>query len=407
MSLYQKKIILGVSGSIAAYKAASLVRLLIKEGAEVRVIMTPSACDFISPLTLSTLSKNEVFSSVSSEAGWNNHVELGLWADALLIAPSTANTIAQLSNGLCNNMLQAVYLSARCPVFFAPAMDLDMWTHPATQSNVARLQSYGNILIDVADGELASGLVGKGRMAEPEDIVAQLSQYFGQGARLRGKKILISSGPTVEPIDPVRFISNHSTGKMGAAIAETLAAQGAKVCFISGPAKNLPLTHPNISIISVQTAEEMYQAAIKHFPSCEAAILTAAVADYTPVVVADEKIKKKGEEGMVVELKKTKDIAAELGKIKTENQVLVGFALETENFMDNAQKKLASKNLDFIVLNSLKDSGAGFGFDTNKVCFIDRKGEVLRFDLKSKKEVAKDIVDKLCSYLIGVEIFHR
>jgi phosphopantothenoylcysteine decarboxylase/phosphopantothenate--cysteine ligase len=398
--LQNKKILLGISGSIAAYKAAFLTRLLIKEGAEVRVIMTPAATDFISPLSLSTLSKNPVHSAVSSEEGWNNHVELGLWADIMIIAPATANTLAGMANGFCNNMLLAVYLSSRCPVFFAPAMDLDMWTHPATQNNVQKLISYGNLLIDVADGELASGLSGKGRMAEPEDIVKIISEYFAKKEfkRLNGKKVLITSGPTIEPIDPVRFISNYSTGKMGKAIAEALAENGAEVIFISGPVSHYPI-HKNIETIKVKSAEEMYLATAKHFSESEITILTAAVADYTPAVVATEKIKKKGDEGMVIELVKTKDIAASLGKLKKEGQLLIGFALETENFMENANKKLASKNLDFIVLNSLKDEGAGFGFETNKISIIERNGDIERFGLKSKKEVAEDIVEKICSLL--------
>jgi phosphopantothenoylcysteine decarboxylase / phosphopantothenate---cysteine ligase len=398
--LKNKKIILAVSGSIAAYKAAFLIRLLTKSGADLRVIMTSAAADFISPLTLSTLSKNQVLNSVSSEEGWNNHVELGLWADAMIIAPATANTLAGLANGLCNNMVLAVYLSARCPVFFAPAMDLDMWAHPSTQNNVQKLLSYGNILIDVADGELASGLSGKGRMAEPEDIVKSLENYFEINAYkpLTGKKVLITSGPTLEAIDPVRFISNHSTGKMGKAIAETMADAGAEVVFVSGPVNEYP-QHINIKTIKVKSAEEMYKAALSEFADATISILTAAVADYSPALVATEKIKKKGDEGMVIELVKTIDIAAALGKLKKENQLMVGFALETENFMENALKKLASKNLDFIVLNSLKDEGAGFGFDTNKITIIDRNKTVEKFELKSKKAVAFDILKKISSFL--------
>lgn len=397
--LADKKIILAVSGSIAAYKIAFLTRLLVKKGAEVRVVMTAAAANFITPLTLSTLSKNPVFSSVSSEEGWNNHVELGLWADAIVVAPATANTLAQMANGICNNMLLAVYLSARCPVFFAPAMDLDMWVHPATKANVAKLLSYGNFLIDVADGELASGLVGKGRMAEPEAIVQALESFFEQSTRkpLKGKKVVMTSGPTVEAIDPVRFISNHSSGKMGTAIADELAAQGAEVILISGPVQVKP-KHTNVAVIPVHSAEQMYEAAMQHFPNADIAILAAAVADYTPIEVATEKIKKKAETGMVIELKKTKDIAAALGEIKKKGQLMVGFALETENFIENAQSKLIRKNLDFIVLNSLKDKGAGFGFDTNKVTFMDIAGGIQRFELKTKKEVAKDIIDKIISY---------
>jgi phosphopantothenoylcysteine decarboxylase/phosphopantothenate--cysteine ligase len=398
--LKNKKIILAVSGSIAAYKSAFLTRLLIKNGAEVKVIMTQAAADFIAPLTLSTLSKNPVISSVSSEEGWNNHVELGLWADAMIVAPATANSLAGMANGLCNNMLLAVYLSARCPVFFAPAMDLDMWVHPATQQNVQKLISYGNILIDVADGELASGLSGKGRMAEPEAIVSALETYLekSQYKPLLGKKVLITSGPTVEPIDPVRFISNHSSGKMGKAIAETMAEAGAEVIFVSGPVNSYP-QHSNIRVQKVNTAAQMFEASKIYFESADITILTAAVADYTPATVADEKIKKKGDEGMIIDLVKTVDIAAALGKIKKEGQMNIGFALETENLIDNAQKKLESKNLDFIVLNSPKDEGSAFGHDTNKISIIDRKGNAEHFGLKSKKEAAVDILNKICSLL--------
>lgn len=398
--LKNKKIILAVSGSIAAYKTAFLTRLLIKNGAEVKVIMTQAAADFIAPLTLSTLSKNPVISSVSSEEGWNNHVELGLWADVMIVAPATANSLAGMANGLCNNMLLAVYLSARCPVFFAPAMDLDMWVHPATQQNVQKLISYGNILIDVADGELASGLSGKGRMAEPEEIVSTLETYFekSQHKPLLGKKVLISSGPTVEPIDPVRFISNHSSGKMGKAIAETMAEAGAEVIFVSGPVNAYP-QHANIKVQKVNTAAEMFEASKIHFESADITILTAAVADYTPATVADEKIKKKGDEGMIIDLVKTVDIAAALGKMKKDGQMNIGFALETENLIDNAKKKLESKNLDFIVLNSPKDEGSAFGHDTNKISIIDRKGNAEHFGLKSKKEAAVDILNKICSLL--------
>ena len=398
--LQNKKIILGISGSIAAYKSALLTRLLIKNGAEVKVIMTSSASDFISPLTLSTLSKNPVISSVSSEEGWNNHVELGLWADAMIVAPATANSLAGMASGLCNNMLLAVYLSARCPVFFAPAMDLDMWAHPATQQNVQKLISYGNILIDVVDGELASGLSGKGRMAEPEEIVSVLEKYFEKAKHqpLLGKRVLISSGPTVEPIDPVRFISNHSSGKMGKAIAETMAEAGAEVIFVSGPVNSYP-AHANIKVIKVKTAAEMYEASKKDFEAADITILTAAVADYTPAWVADEKIKKKGDEGMIIDLIKTVDIAAALGKEKKAGQMLIGFALETENLLENAKKKLESKNLDFIVLNSPKDEGSAFGHDTNKISIIDRGGKAEHFGLKSKKEAAVDILNKICSLL--------
>jgi phosphopantothenoylcysteine decarboxylase/phosphopantothenate--cysteine ligase len=394
--LKNKKILLAVSGSIAAYKTAILVRLFIKNGAEVKVIMTEAATDFISPLTLSTLSKNSVHSSVSNEDSWNNHVELGLWADVMIVAPATANTLAAMANGICNNMLLAAYLSARCPVFFAPAMDLDMWVHPATQSNINKLISYGNQMIDVADGELASGLFGKGRMAEPEEIVQVIYKYFESKSiqNFKGKKVLITSGPTVEAIDPVRFISNHSTGKMGKAIAEELASQGAEITFISGPVNEYPKSE-KMNLIKVKSAEEMYQAALLNFSEADIVILTAAVADYRPAVTASEKIKKKGDDGMNIELIKTKDIAAELGKIKKGNQIFVGFALETENVKENAQKKLNSKNLDFVVLNNLKDQGAGFGYDTNKITIIDKYGNSDEFSLKSKKDVAFDIAHKI------------
>ena len=395
-----KKILLAVTGSIAAYKTASLTRLLIKAGAEVQIVMTDAATKFITPLTLSTLSKRSVYSSVTSEEGWNNHVELGLWADAMLVAPATANTLAAMANGFCNNMVLATYLSSRCPVFFAPAMDLDMFTHPATLANIEKLKSYGNILIDAEEGELASGLVGKGRMAEPEHIVEALELHFmQQGPQpLKGLKAILTSGPTVEAIDPVRYITNHSTGKMGTAIADTLAKLGAEVTLISGPVKVKP-KHPAVKIIDVKSAQEMYEAAISAFPQAHIAVLAAAVADYTPEHVACEKIKKKDGDPMRIDLCRTKDIAQELGKIKTDQQCMVGFALETQNFRKNASKKLEKKNFDFIVLNSLRDQGAGFGHDTNKVTFIDRQLEIEEHELKSKLEVAEDIAAKICKLL--------
>ncbi|WCL80262.1 bifunctional phosphopantothenoylcysteine decarboxylase/phosphopantothenate--cysteine ligase CoaBC [Saprospira sp. CCB-QB6] len=395
-----KKILLAVTGSIAAYKTASLTRLLIKAGAEVQIVMTDAATKFITPLTLSTLSKRSVYSSVTSEEGWNNHVELGLWADAMLVAPATANTLAAMANGFCNNMVLATYLSSRCPVFFAPAMDLDMFTHPATLANIEKLKSYGNILIDAEEGELASGLVGKGRMAEPEHIVEALELHFmQQGPQpLKGLRAILTSGPTVEAIDPVRYITNHSTGKMGTAIADTLAKLGADVTLISGPVKVKP-KHPAVKIIDVKSAQEMYEAAISAFPQAHIAVLAAAVADYTPEHVACEKIKKKDGDPMRIDLCRTKDIAQELGKIKTDQQCMVGFALETQNFRKNASKKLEKKNFDFIVLNSLRDQGAGFGHDTNKVTFIDRQLEIEEHELKSKLEVAEDIAAKICKLL--------
>ncbi len=392
--LQNKKIVLGVCGSIAAYKAASLVRLLKKAEAEVKVIMTTSASDFITPLTLSTLSKNPVYSNfIKNEAGeWNNHVELGLWADFMLIAPASANTIAKMATGQCDNLLLATYLSAKCPVYVAPAMDLDMYKHPSTEENIDKLKQYGNTIIDAEYGELASGLVGAGRMAEPESIINFLSKKSKKKA-LTGKKVLITAGPTYESIDPVRFIGNHSSGKMGYAIAESLANEGADVQLISGPT-NLNVSHPNIKVTSVTSAEEMYTASVNVFAKVDIAVLAAAVADYRPDTVADQKIKK-ADAKLKISLTKTKDIAAELGKLKQQNQIMVGFALETENEETNAQKKIKSKNFDFIVLNSLNDKGAGFGHDTNKISIIDKQNKIRKFELKSKKEVAQDIVDTI------------
>lgn len=391
--LLGKKIILGISGSIAAYKSASLTRLLIKAGAEVQVLMTPSAQDFITPLTLSTLSKRPVFSEVSTESAWNNHVELGLWADAMVIAPATATTLAKLANGLCDNILAAAYLSARCPVFFAPAMDLDMWRHPATRSNVSRLQGYGNHLIPVGVGELASGLSGEGRMAEPEAIVAHLEQFFAQSNDLFGKKILLTAGPTYEPIDPVRFIGNRSSGKMGVALADAAARRGASVTLVLGPSKLSPTEH-NVQVIRVETAQEMHDAALQVFAEADAAILAAAVADYRPKTVATEKIKKKGEE-LQLDLIKNPDIAAELGQIKRPGQLLIGFALETNDEESHAQGKLERKNFDFIVLNSLRDAGAGFNHDTNKISILFKNNKKRDFELKSKSAVAEDILQAM------------
>ena len=396
-----KKILVAVTGSIAAYKAALLVRLLVKEDVIVKVVMTPSAKDFITPLTLSTLSKNPVHIDISSEEGWHNHVELGMWSDAMIVAPATANTIAKMANGLCDNLLLAAYLSSRCPVFIAPAMDLDMWEHPANQQNCKKLQGYGNYLLPVEEGELASGLVGKGRMAEPENIVLQLESFFlnqQKNNSLANKTVIITSGPTVEAIDPVRFISNHSTGKMGAALADNLANLGANVIFVSGPSKVKPISN-SIKIIDVQSAEEMYKATAEYFPNADIVILAAAVADYTPIDVASNKIKKTSEQ-MSVQLRKTKDIAATLGKQKQTNQIMVGFALETNNAFENAERKLKEKNMDFIVLNNLEDKGAGFAYDTNKVTFLDKNGLITRFDMKSKIDVAHDIIDKIITLLI-------
>ncbi|MET3128116.1 phosphopantothenoylcysteine decarboxylase/phosphopantothenate--cysteine ligase [Arcicella rosea] len=393
--LKSKKIILGVSGSIAAYKIAILTRLLVKEGAEVKIVMTEAAKEFITPLTLSTLSKNSVLSAfVKDETGqWNNHVDLGLWADIILIAPATAHTLAKCANGICDDLLTAVYLSAKCEVMFAPAMDLDMYLHPSTVSNLDKLKSYGNHIIKSGYGELASGLVGEGRMAEPEEILAILEKYFSANPVLKDKKVLITAGPTQEAIDPVRFISNHSTGKMGYAIADKLAKAGAKVTLVSGQVA-LKKPDSSIKIVKVHSAEEMYQASEANFQESDIIILAAAVADYTPAVVAEKKIKKK-EDTFSIELIKTTDIAKTLGQQKRENQLMVGFALETDNEVANAKAKIQSKNLDMIVLNSLQDSGAGFGHDTNKISIIRKDDTIIAFDLKSKQDVAQDIVNAI------------
>lgn len=391
-----KNILLGITAGIAAYKSAFLVRLLVKNGAHVKVVMTPSAKEFVTPLTLSTLSKNEVHSSFTNEdddnAQWNNHVELALWADLFVIAPATANTLSKMANGVCDNLLLAVYLSAKCPVYYAPAMDLDMYKHPTTLSSFSKLNEFGNIQIEATSGELASGLIGKGRMAEPEEIVNFLENDILKNLPLKGKKILITAGPTFEAIDPVRFIGNHSSGKMGYAIAEAAASLGAEVLLVSGPV-SLQLEHSLVKVIKVTSAEEMYQAVHTHFNDCQIGILTAAVADFTPINVAEQKIKKK-DDSLVLELKKTKDILASLGKIKNK-QILVGFALETENEIENAKTKLLRKNLDLIVLNSLNDKGAGFKTDTNKVTIISKDNKVEPYPVKSKKEVAFDILQHI------------
>jgi phosphopantothenoylcysteine decarboxylase/phosphopantothenate--cysteine ligase len=394
-----KKIILGVCGGIAAYKSAVLTRLLVKAGADVKIIMTPSAHDFITPLTLSTLSKNPVLTSLEKEktGEWNNHVELSLWADAMIIAPATANTVAKIALGLCDNLLLATYLSARCPVWLAPAMDLDMLQHPSTKSNLEKIKSFGNTLIDPTHGELASGLTGNGRMAEPEDIFKQIDFFFSTSQKLKGKTVLVTAGPTYEAIDPVRFIGNHSSGKMGFAIAEELAREGANVNLVTGPTDQ-KTRQPGITVNHVTSAEEMYNACAGVFGQTDITVLAAAVADYRPAVQSTEKIKKNG--SMTLELTKTHDIAASLGKIKQNGQFVVGFALETEKEQDNALKKLESKNFDMIVLNSLKDAGAGFGHDTNKITIIDRQHKMTSFALKDKKAVAKDIVQAI------IENFH-
>jgi phosphopantothenoylcysteine decarboxylase/phosphopantothenate--cysteine ligase len=392
-----KHIVLGVTGSIAAYKAAFLVRLLIKKGAEVQVVMTPSAKEFITPLTLSTLTRKPVVSEFFDrrDGSWNSHVDLGQWADAMLIAPCTASTLGKMASGVADNMLITTYFSMKAPVFVAPAMDLDMYSHPVTQRNIETLTSIGNIFIEPASGELASQLVGKGRMQEPEVIVAALEEYFSGKAQLSKKKVLITAGPTYEAIDPVRFIGNYSTGKMGFALAEECAARGADVTLIAGPV-NLKTVNPGINRIDVTSAQQMYEAAMEHFPKSDAAILCAAVADFTPVQTSDTKIKRKGE--ITLTLKPNPDIAASLGAIKRPDQRMVGFALETNDEFSNAQDKLERKNLDFIVLNSLRDEGAGFGYDTNKVTLIDRNGSD-ELPLQSKKDVAKAIVSKLAGLL--------
>ena len=387
-----RKILLGVSGSIAAYKAAHLTRLLVKSEAEVKVIMTPAGHDFITPLTLATLSKNPVYTEfVKDNTGqWNNHVELGLWADILIIAPASANTISKMAHGQCDNLLLATYLSARCATWVAPAMDLDMYAHPATRENINRLGEFGNTIIEAEYGELASGLVGAGRMAEPERIVESLRDHFMNAGALAGKRVMVTAGPTHEALDPVRFISNHSSGKMGYALAEELARQGADVRLVSGPT-NLKSHHPNIRRYAVTSAQEMYEQASNLFPTVDIAVLAAAVADYKPAKRELQKIKKNGQ-GLNIELVKTQDIAEELGKIKKPDQLTVGFALETENEIDHAKGKLKSKNFDLIVLNSLNDKGAGFGFDTNKISIIRKDNKIESFGLKDKTEVAKDIV---------------
>ncbi len=390
-----KKIILAVTGSIAAYKSAILVRLLIKAGAEVQVLMTPSATEFISPLTLSTLSKRPVFTKAIAEDAWNNHVEMGLWADAMIVAPTTANTLAKLANGICDNIVSAVYLSARCPVFLAPAMDLDMWKHPATLANIEKMKTHGSHFLSVGFGELASGLVGEGRMAEPEEIVDFLDRFFQRQQDFVGKRVLITAGPTYEPLDPVRFIGNLSSGKMGIAIAEAFAERGAAVKLILGPSK-LSVSHSNIETYNVKTAGDMHEAATRYFPDCDIAVLSAAVADYRPKIVAEQKIKKTGQ-SMTIELEKTPDIAAELGRMKKAGQFIVGFALETNDELDNARQKLAKKNFDFIVLNSLKDAGAGFNFDTNKITILHKDNKRRDFELKTKAAVAQDILDEIAA----------
>lgn len=388
-----KKIILGVTGSIAAYKAVLLVRLLVKSGAEVKVIMTPAAEDFVSRLTLSTLSRNPVLVDLFDEQSWANHVMLGRWADVMLIAPLSCNTLSKMANGNCDNLLLAVYLSATCPVLIAPAMDEDMWHHPATQKNLNRLLSFGNTLIPVETGELASGLTGEGRMAEPETIVSFLNSHFANSDKLKGKKALVSAGPTYEPIDPVRFISNHSSGKMGIELARELNRRGAEVTLVAGPVQ-VALPENEMKIIRVKTAEEMYQACSNHFDNADITIMAAAVADYTSESPVVQKIKKDTGE-LTLRLKKTKDILKSLGQRKKPGQLLVGFALETNNEKENALGKLHSKKADIIVLNSLNDPGAGFGTDTNKITLLDKSGKEFPFEILPKTTVAKNIIDTL------------
>ena len=395
--LQGKKILLGVTGSIAAYKCILIVRQLIKQGAEVKVILTPAAKDFVSTLTLSTLSKNQVLVDLFDENTWANHVMLGRWADVMLIAPLSCNTLGKMAGGLCDNLLLATYLSATCPVVVAPAMDEDMWKHPTTKNNLDKLQSYGNLVIPVETGELASGLYGDGRMAEPESILEFLNNNFFIEKDLEGKRVLVTAGPTYEAIDPVRFIGNHSSGKMGIAISRELAKRGATVDLILGPS-SLSVSYPRVNVVKVQSAEEMYQACLKRFEATNIAVLAAAVADFTPAVIAEEKIKK-DEDKLVIELTKTRDILKTLGQKKRADQLLVGFALETNNEKAYALGKLKKKNADMIILNSLNDEGAGFGFDTNKITIFDRDNNEIAYERKSKQQVAKDIVDKIIDML--------
>ena len=397
-SLQGKNFLLGITGSIAAYKAANLTRLLIKEGASVKVIMTPLAKEFITPLTMATLSQNPILVDFfNPENGdWNSHVDLGLWADGYIIAPATANTMGKMANGIADNLLLTTYLSAKCPVFVAPAMDLDMFKHPANQENMQKLKNLGTIFIEPEDGELASGLIGKGRLAEPESILEQIKEYYQKKKSLNNKTVLITAGPTYEKIDSVRFIGNYSSGKMGYAIAEECAQRGAKVILISGPV-NISHAHKNIQKISVNSAQEMFDQSLSQFQNADIAILAAAVADFTPIETSNTKIKRK-DNNLELQLKPTKDIAAELGKRKND-KILIGFALESENETLNALEKLKRKNFDFIILNSMNDKGAGFNYDTNKITILDNKEQKFEFKIKQKNLVAIDIIDKLEDYL--------
>ena len=390
--LKEKKILIAVTGSIAAYKIATLVRLLVKSGAEVKIVMTKAATQFIPALTLSTLCKNEVLQDLYTNDAWTNHVMLGRWADVMLVAPASCNTIAKMGNGICDNLLLAVYLSATCPVFIAPAMDEDMWLHPSTKNNILLLQSFGNTILPVTNGELASGLMGEGRMMEPENMLLFIEHYFQQNNNLKGKKVLISAGPTYEALDPVRFIGNKSSGKMGIALAKECKTRGAEVTLVLGP--SVESVSASINIVRVNTAAEMYDACINDFKETDIAIMCAAVADYTPIIVSKEKIKKK-EDTLFVELRKTKDILKQLGQLKTDKQILVGFALETADEENNAIKKLTDKNADFIILNSLNDEGAGFGHSTNKITIFDKTFNKISFENKSKDAVAVDIINTI------------
>jgi len=394
-ALEGKNVILGITGGIAAYKSAFLTRLLVKEGADVKVIMTPSAKEFITPLTLATLSKNVVYSEFfnSQNGDWNSHVDLGLWADLMIIAPATASTMGKMVNGIADNLLVTSYLSARCPVYIAPAMDLDMYKHQSTKKNIETLKSYGNFIIEPPTGELASGLDGKGRMEEPDNIINIINNNLAVSQDYKGKNVLITAGPTFEKIDPVRFIGNYSSGKMGYAVAEEIAKQGARVTLVSGPT-SLHLTNNNINVIDIESADEMYKASVKQFKKADIAIMVAAVADFTPINRADNKIKRE-KENLKIELQPTKDIAAELGRLKNKKQIIVGFALETQDEIKNASSKLKRKNLDFIVLNSLNNRGSGFKTDTNKITIIDKNNKITKFGLKSKTDVAVDIVNYL------------
>ncbi|HTO38171.1 MAG TPA: bifunctional phosphopantothenoylcysteine decarboxylase/phosphopantothenate--cysteine ligase CoaBC [Brumimicrobium sp.] len=390
-----KRIVIGVTGGIAAYKISFLIRLLKQLGAEVKCILTPASSDFITPLTVSTLSQNPAYIEFWNEENgeWTNHVELGAWGDLMVIAPLTANSLAKLANGFCDNLLGATYLSAKCPVMIAPAMDLDMYAHATTEENLKKIEDHGVKIIPAEDGFLASGLIGKGRMAEPETILEEIKSFFEISDSMKGQKVLITAGPTYEAIDPVRFIGNHSTGKMGFALAEKCLARGAEVVLVTGPTQQT-LQHKNLTRIDIKSAREMLAAAQTHFPSCNGGIFSAAVADYRPKEVADKKIKKNDEE-MTISLVKNPDVLHTIGETKNENQWLVGFALETNDALENAAKKLKKKHLDLIVVNTLEDIGAGFGYDTNKITLLDVNNKTTKFELKSKKEVANNILDYL------------